>query len=852
MSDRSLTPTALTRRAIQAAESGNLSESRQLLAEALRSDPRYEPAWLWYAHVAETEGERKFCLQEAASLNEESQAKAALARFARVEPEEPALLQDILDPDAPPTLTDGAEERGRRIPPALMILGAIAGIALLAGLIFWQMNNRKPDGSPLYIAFASGLSAANADTAIEMQNSIQLEIDQLNADGGIDGHPVELLAFDDENDAEKARAVAEKIAADDRILAVIGHRTSSASLAAAPIYSENGIPAVTSTANVNAVTASNPFYFRTIFNNQRQGTLIAAGIPDLLGLDEMILVAGEDVYGQSLGNSVSSAFEGTVRGSFTIPDEAGIPAVVAEIAALDSDAPIVLAMQATLGRPLIVALRDAGLGNRLIGGDSFGSDTYLRSFSQFPDEQSDPGHYTDGLIAVAPLFMDSLSADALRWSQQFQDAYQSAPSWYGATTADAALAVLHAIEQVGVDPNRSNDETRISIRNELAALNEPENSIPGILGPIWFDEMRSAPRNIAVGMASDQTYSSAPVQFTPFKPSGEATLDSALESGAALEIDGTFLQRQRIVFTGLNINEVTELDLNSQSFHADFFIWFRYQGGDDATDVVFLNSADPSLALGEPIRESKAGSETYRLYRVDGTFKAQMDFRAFPFDTQNLPIQIQNRALPSGQLVYALDRSLRDQPMEVRLMSGVDADATIDNIPNWLPIELNFYQQSIGSTAALGDPTLSLQDQGIEYSVLTTDFGIRRDVDSFLVKNLLPLTLLVIVTYVSLFFSHSQTGARVSFGVTGILTTAVLLTEVTSSLPDIGYNVAIEWAFYAFIGLCAGCILVGLIGDSFYEKRELGHLRQLDIVARILYPAIVIAVVLAYWFRFRA
>ncbi|MGI9253479.1 MAG: hypothetical protein ACR2J8_07025, partial [Thermomicrobiales bacterium] len=99
--------------------------------------------------------------------------------------------------------------------------------------------------------------------------------------------------------------------------------------------------------------------------------------------------------------------------------------------------------------------------------------------------------------------------------------------------------------------------------------------------------------------------------------------------------------------------------------------------------------------------------------------------------------------------------------------------------------------------------------------------------------------------------SHSQTGARVSFGVTGILTTAVLLSDVTNSLPDIGYNVAIEWAFYAFIGLCAGCLLVGLIGDYFYEKRELGALRQLDLIARVLYPAVIIAVFVAYWFQFR-
>jgi branched-chain amino acid transport system substrate-binding protein len=227
-----------------------------------------------------------------------------------------------------------------------------------------------------------------------------------------------------------------------------------------------------------------------------------------------------------------------------------------------------------------------------------------------------------------------------------------------------------------------------------------------------------------------------------------------------------------------------------------------------------------------------------------------MDFHEFPFDTQNLTIQVQNRQLPSSKIVYSLDRSVREQTQDERLMSGVDSNASVGNIPNWMPIEINFYQQTIGSTSALGDPTAAISEQGVEYSVLTTDLGIRRDVRSFLIKNLLPLALLVIVTYVSLFFSHSQTGARVSFGVTGILTAAVLLSEVTDSLPDVGYNVAIDWAFYAFIALCAGCILVGLLGDYYFENRQLGALRHLDIVARTIYLAIVLGVIAAYWMNF--
>ena len=114
----------------------------------------------------------------------------------------------------------------------------------------------------------------------------------------------------------------------------------------------------------------------------------------------------------------------------------------------------------------------------------------------------------------------------------------------------------------------------------------------------------------------------------------------------------------------------------------------------------------------------------------------------------------------------------------------------------------------------------------------------------------MPLALLALVTYVSLFFPHTLTEARVTFGVSGILTAAVLLASVTQVLPQIGYTVAIEWGFYAFIVISAFCIIVGLIGDWLFEQRRLTDLRRLDRAAQIVYPVFVLVVVLAYVVRY--
>lgn len=67
-----------TRQAITAINSGDITGGRQLLAEALGIDEDYELAWLWFAAVADSDAEKKFCLQRARDVNPLHDTNAAL------------------------------------------------------------------------------------------------------------------------------------------------------------------------------------------------------------------------------------------------------------------------------------------------------------------------------------------------------------------------------------------------------------------------------------------------------------------------------------------------------------------------------------------------------------------------------------------------------------------------------------------------------------------------------------------------------------------------------------------------------------------------------------------------------
>ena len=112
-----------------------------------------------------------------------------------------------------------------------------------------------------------------------------------------------------------ARSIAEQIVADGRALIVIGHRTSPETVVAAPVYAAAKIPAITSTSTADSITANNPWYFRTVFDNRTQGLLIAAYAHDVLHADHLSIVAGNTDYGSSLAASIVEGFRpyGEVR-----------------------------------------------------------------------------------------------------------------------------------------------------------------------------------------------------------------------------------------------------------------------------------------------------------------------------------------------------------------------------------------------------------------------------------------------------------------------------------------------------------------------------------------------------------
>nr|WP_281401001.1 ABC transporter substrate-binding protein [Amycolatopsis umgeniensis] len=728
-----------------------------------------------------------------------------------------------------------------------------AAVVLFSVLGVWSVAG-DDRGEPVQIALVAGMTGSNAVAASHMERAVRMHLDTVNAAGGVDGHPVELLVHDDEDTVDKAVDIARRIVHENKAMFVIGHAGSETALAAAPIYQRARIPAITPSAGASRITDGSDWYFRSMFGNRTQSDFLSVYISRVLGSATAAVVHEEDEDGRSGRETFLESFGEFGRVTADLPIALGaesraasVRAAVAELGTHDPGEPILLAVKEKSGLELVEALRSAGVTAPIVGVSALSSRTFHASLVEAERKHGRPGSLTGNLFMGTPMAHDSLSGTAQVWADAYERRYGERPQWQAATARQAVNVGLHAMQTGGLDFDEEHRERdRVRVRDTMASLKDKKNSFPALLGPLYFTANGSAQMAVSVVTSDGARFVSAPTQFTIHEPLTEEALKADVAEGNVIAVKNRYLSRRQVVATGINFNEIRELDTAAGTYFVDFFVWLKYAGSHGAADVQFINAVRPDLALGEPLRDVTENGRTYRLYRVADRFKSGLEFRDFPFDRQRLTVLLQNRTQTADQVSYVTDKEILDQDPRVYLRSGADATADINQVPNWVASSVRFYRQTVGSSDALGDGQSTGAAAGIHYSQYAGEIELKRDTLPFLIKNLLPLVLLISVTFLCLFFKPADDRAAVSMGVTAILSTAVLLNNVTSQLPSVSYIVALEWGYYSFILLAGICVLITMLRKRLaVTKRDNAEL-ALSRAARIGYPVYLLAVVLCF------
>lgn len=529
-----------------------------------------------------------------------------------------------------------------------MVKRLLIALALLfvlgdaAARLFAQYHTREPTyvGS-VNIAFVTRTTGQNPRAAAEMRAAARDLVDRVNVDGGLNGLKVDLQVFEDGKDAEEARALARRIAADPAILAVIGHATTSTAVAAGEVYAQSGVPVIAPRATAPEVTENNPWYFRTIFSDDREGEFLASYTRDVLNAPGIAVVRAPGRYAERMNGVIQREWKelGLPVLADALVDPNGKDAaeklkeMTDKLAALPPDAVVLLLSGQRNAAPLIRAIRDAGVKLRILGPDPLGTIELANNFAKLPREQTSPGFYTEGLFVSAPFLSDTANVEARQLLQRMTAKIGGMDYWGAPYAYDAAKVLVEAMRRANIGPEIPLDARR-QIRDQLAAMRSPGLGVPGATGVTWFDDNGNAMKPVTIG------------QFSNLLMSSLMQLHHNVQNDR--------LTRIPVVYAGLSPRRVERVPDHPDQADVEFVLWFRYQGDVRVEDVGFLGAVRP-VALGEPVKSSSTGGIEYRLYRVGGRFQIAADGLREAQGRLRIQIAFYHRSLSQEQVIFVPD-----------------------------------------------------------------------------------------------------------------------------------------------------------------------------------------------------
>ncbi|PZO45037.1 MAG: hypothetical protein DCF19_00655 [Pseudanabaena frigida] len=726
-------------------------------------------------------------------------------------------------------------------------------IVVSLGSLFPQSS--RADGKQIEIAVAAPLSGDGANGGQEIVDSIKLYIDATNREGGINGRQLKLNVFDDKGSVDGATQVASEIAKSEALV-VLGHRSSDTSIAAGSIYQERKLPAITGTANNPKVTSDRPYYFRMIYTNPALANTLSIYAQQVLQFKTASVIYDKASKNeQTQSEVIKSAFEangnGKIQKTWAIDSDpnnrkASVQQIVNEIAAEPEAGILFLTLsKEDVAEDFLVALKQKGLKNSILGEQALGRESFAKRFEKYDEEKKTAGFFTDGMYVPLPILFDSAGADAQDFLAAYQKAYNKTPSYLGAKFYEAAIAAVDAIRKA--NPKATNVEAdREQVRESLSKLNNRKVGLRGLTGLLYFNGDRNSDQPVRLAQFQNYKLISASQQFTPITNPERLNLPKELQSGSIVQSGERYFWRQRVVYAGMDINKLNRID--KATFTADFYVWFRYNGNDEPTEIQFpdavTNSVNPTAPVFDgksPIKSQVVNGLNYRLYRVRGEFRNAFDFRDYPFDSQRLNLRFDNPNLSTERLIYAIDtvglKLPRSAAEEIKPFQGLQL---------WNFKNITYFQDSSRSTSTQGDPDLFQSNAQVEYPGLSIRMTFQRKTLVFLSKNVLPLILLSLLTYCCLFFPYTMFVPRTMAPASALLSGIVLLLSFNNQLPEVGYTVAMEYVFYVYFCLCLFPILVTVIGTKLDKEGHKKAFQYLNIGSWILYPLILIVTIATF------
>ncbi|TET43330.1 ABC transporter substrate-binding protein [Candidatus Aerophobetes bacterium] len=335
---------------------------------------------------------------------------------------------------------------------AAVVVAVVVVLLLVGPLSIWRwvpVLKKPPVTYKVGALFAVTGPAAWLGTP--ERNTAKMIEEEVNAGGGINGHPLEIIIEDTVGDATRTVTAAKKLITKDEVLAIVGPSRSGTTMAVIPIVEEAEIPLISCAAAEAIVVPVKRWVFKTPQKDSDAAIRIYEHMNEK-GITQIAIITGTTGFGdqgrQQL-NKFAPEFGITIVADETYgPEDTDMTAQLTKIKAREAQA--VVNWSIVAGQVIVAKnMRQLGMEIPLYQSHGFGNIKYAQTAGEAGEGIIFP---CGRLLAVDTLPDDHPQKEVLaRYKKEYEAKYQEDVSTFGGHAWDGLQLVIEALREVGPD-----------------------------------------------------------------------------------------------------------------------------------------------------------------------------------------------------------------------------------------------------------------------------------------------------------------------------------------------------------------------------------------------------------------
>ncbi|MCP4581772.1 MAG: ABC transporter substrate-binding protein [candidate division Zixibacteria bacterium] len=351
-----------------------------------------------------------------------------------------------------------------------MSIRILSIVILMAAVVSILFSCGKSEPDVIKIGATLPLTGNSALWGQPTKEGIDLAIDIINNNGGINGTKIEVIYEDTQGIPSIGVTAIKKLINIDKVPAIIDNSNSSVTLAMAPIAESNNTIQLVTGASSPDIADAGEYIYRIWNSDALEGSFIAKYTIDSLKAKSAAILFVNNSYGKGLNKVFTNKFQ-LLGGHITISEsfDEGIADFRTSISKVLNTNPEVIYIVAypNQGAPLIIQLKELGCSIPVVGAVALEDSKFL--------EQA--GQAANGLIYPLPAEIDTSSDLYKDFKEAYMKKYDKQIQFLAAEGYDGAMIIALALEKVDTVSGQE-------IKRQLEIM----TMYRGVSGPIEFDE----------------------------------------------------------------------------------------------------------------------------------------------------------------------------------------------------------------------------------------------------------------------------------------------------------------------------------------------------------------------------